>query len=94
MRSLVTTRTGNAFYGWFDDTDQSNPSYEPPRDAPCLFCGAAINGDDVRTHSLMYRGQYAARSYFYRTHRTCAEEHSVHVPMDGFILDMIARNGD
>jgi len=34
----------------------------------------------------------AKRAYFYRTHRTC----DVTKPgaMDGFILDMIARNGD
>lgn len=85
---------GNKFYGWFDDADQTTPSYEPPRDAPCPFCGTAVHAEDVRTHSLMYQGQYAARSYFYRTHRTCAQKDPTHTAMDGFILDMIARNGD
>ena len=84
----------NNIYGWFDDPDQSDPSCEPPRDAPCLFCGSAIYAADVRTHSLMYQGQYAARSYFYRTHRTCAEKDPTHAAMDGFVMDMIARNGD
>ena len=55
---------GNAFYGWFDDAEQTKPSYEPPRNAPCLFCGSRISGDDVRTHNLFHRGEYAARSYF------------------------------
>jgi hypothetical protein len=42
----------------------------------------------------MYSGQYAARSYFYRTHRTCAEDDATHTAMDGIVLNMIERNGD
>jgi len=91
---LAEVRTGNAFYGWLDDPTQTEPSYEPPRDTPCPFCGHAVHADDVSTHSLMYRGQYAARSYFYRTHRTCADRDETGTAMDGFILNMIARNGD
>lgn len=85
----------NQFYGWFDDAAQALPSYDPPHDGPCLFCGKAIELSDVRTHSLMYRGHYAARSYFYRTHRSCADRGDISgVAMDGFILDMLQRNGD
>lgn len=87
-------RAGNTFYGWFDDADQTKPSQNPPRDAPCPFCGFKISPDDVCTHSLTYAGQYAARSYFYRTHRTCAKADKSGTGMDDFILDMIARNGD
>ena len=85
--------TENTFYGWYEDAAQprESPSFEPPRNAPCPYCGTPINADDVRTHSLMYTGQYAARSYFYRTHRTCDESIT---GMDDFILDMIKRNGD
>src|SRR5258705_12668938 len=90
----ATMTEGNTFYGWFDDPDQRAPSYEPPRNAPCVFCGYAVHAENVRTHSLMYSGQYAARSYFYRTHRTCAEADPTHAAMDGFILNMIERNGD
>jgi hypothetical protein len=86
--------TDNMIYGWFDDHDQAEPTYEPPRDAPCLFCGSAVHIGDVRTHNLMYSGQYAARSYFYRTHRSCAETDPSHTAMDGIVLDMISRNGD
>ena len=85
---------GNSFYGWLDDPAQGQPTYEPPRDAPCPFCGFKIHALNVRTHCLMYSGQYAARSYFYRTHRTCAEKDETNTAMDGFILDMIKRNGD
>lgn len=86
----------NQFYGWYDDSDQpvDKPSYDPPHDAPCLFCGGKINYADIRTHSIMYRGQYAARSYFYRTHSSCAKKDPTHTAMDQFIFDMIARNGD
>lgn len=84
---------GNVIFGWFDDADQTTPSHDPPRDAPCLFCGFPIDESDVLTHSLMYRGEYAARSYFYRTHRTCSEREG-NMPMDGFVLEMIARTGN
>jgi hypothetical protein len=85
----------NAFYGWYDDPTQAadRPSYEPPRDGPCLFCGNPISADDVRTHSIMYESkEYAKRAYFYRTHRSC--DANAKTGMDGFIFDMIARNGD
>lgn len=84
----------NKFYGWYDDASQqvTSPTYDPPHDAPCPYCGTPIRAADVRTHSLMYVGQYAARSYFYRTHRTCDERSSTN--MDEFIFDMIKRNGD
>lgn len=82
------------FYGWYDGPGDT-PDHEPPRDAPCPFCGSAITPDDVRTHSLMYSAPaYAKRSYFYRTHSSCAGKDPTHCAMDGFILDMIQRNGD
>jgi hypothetical protein len=64
------------------------------RDAPCLYCGFKVHADDVRAHSLMYGNEYGARSYFYRTHRTCADADETRTAMDGFILDMIARVGN
>lgn len=82
------------FYGYNEKAD-GPADYDPPHDAPCPFCGKPISPDDVRTHSLMYTApSYAKRSYFYRTHRTCAETDPTHTAMDGFILDMIQRNGD
>ena len=89
--------TEQAFYGWYDDASQPSdkPSYEPPRDTPCLYCGMPIHADDVRTHSLMYTSnEYAKRSYFYRTHSTCDNENVSGFNMDGFILSMIERNED
>ena len=82
----------NRIFGWFDDSAQTEPSHDPPYDAPCLFCGYVIDADDVCTHSLMNAGEYAARSYFYRTHRTCADRMGS-TAMDGIVLDMIARSG-
>lgn len=61
----------NETYGWFDEAI-GEPAYDPPHNAPCLYCGLPMTADDVRTHSVM--AQYnAERSYFYRTHRTCDE---------------------
>lgn len=82
------------FYGWFENAQDTVPAYEPPRDAPCPYCGMPVHAEDVRSHCLMYAApSYAKRSYFYRTHRSCDEKHGSH-SMDGFVLDMIARNGD
>ena len=84
----------NQFYGFLEDKSDT-PVYEPPRDAPCPYCGEPITPDDVRTHTLMYaESSYAKRSYFYRTHRTCDDKRTTENGMDGFVLDMIARNGD
>ena len=93
VSELETGSSGNKFYGWFDDAEQTEPSYDPPHNAPCPFCGVSISGDDVQTPSLLYVGQYAARSYFYRQHKSCAKRFYP-LNMDGFILDMIERNGD
>lgn len=84
------------FYGWFDDANQEEPTYSPPLGGPCILCGRnmmAFSGD-IRTHSLMYAEGYGKRSYFYRTHRTCAEQDETGLAGDGPILDMIKRNGD
>lgn len=88
--------TEQLFYGWFDDSTQTEPTYSPPLGGPCPLCGKNITllSGDVRTHSLMHQGAYASRSYFYRTHKSCAERDETHTASDGFILDMIARNGD
>lgn len=87
------------FYGWYDDASQprEKPTYDPPRDGPCLCCGHPLRPDDMRTHSLMLM-EYAARSYFYRTHRSCHDEliRAGEPPpyLDETIFAMIARNGD
>lgn len=90
-------RREQVFYGWFDDAEQKEPTYDPPLGGPCPLCGRFMvpMEQDVRTHSLIYKGLvYAKRSYFYRTHRTCAEKDQTRTAGDGFILDLIARNGD
>jgi hypothetical protein len=88
--------TENSFYGWYDDASQpsDSPTFDPPHHAPCPFCGTSIHAEDVRTHSLMSVEGYAKRSYFYRTHRTCADADPTGLGMDDFIFDMIKRNGD
>lgn len=84
----------NLFYGWFDDTAQTEPTYEPSPFAPCPLCGRMIEAEtDMRTFSIMPVEGYARRSYFYRTHRTCAEKHGPD-KVDDFIFGLIERNGD
>lgn len=84
----------NGFYGWFDDAKQAAPTYDPPHDGRCLYCGRPITPDDVRTHSLMMATGYARRSYFYRTHRTCDDGKLPDEHPDDVVFAMIQRNGD
>lgn len=83
------------FYGYFEDpSPDAKPEYDPPRDAPCPFCGKPVHAGDVQTPSMMYASRsYAQRSYFYRQHKSCSEKFAP-INMDDFILEMIARNGD
>ncbi len=80
----------NLIFGWYDDAAQpaDDPTHNPPFNVPCLFCGERISDADVRTHSMMRPG--ARRSYFYRTHRTCAMRFDATV-IDGIVWDMIDR---
>ena len=88
-------RAEQNFYGYFEDAASEMPDYDPPRHGPCPFCGRPITADDVRRHCLMFSSpSYAKRSYFYRTHRSCAETDPTHTAMDHFVLNMIERNGD
>ena len=88
----------NVFYGWYDDPTQAvnDPSYDPPHDGPCLFCGWALQDGNIRTHSMMATEGYARRPYFYRTHRTCHERADAEARQhaDDAIWGMIARNMD
>lgn len=95
-RMIQRHETEQLFYGWFDDAEQQEPTYAPPLGGPCALCGKHMTwGQEVTTHSLMYQGRvYAKRSYFYRTHKTCAEADVTKTAVDGFILDLINRNGD
>lgn len=77
-------------YGWFDDAGQASPTYDPPHDSDCPYCGLPITSGDVRTHSIMWQDN-AERSYFYRTHRTC-DQRSRSNNMDALIFDMIERD--
>lgn len=80
----------NEIYGWFDSATDAQPAYDPPHNAPCLYCGLPLTNIDVRTHSVMY-AHGAERSYFYRTHRTCddmADEGQQQAIM-GSVLDRI-----
>ena len=90
--------TDNLFYGWYDDATQpvAQPSFDPPHDGPCLFCGKPNSESDIRTHSLMMMTGYARRAYFYRTHRTCAEhaDEPLRNAVDDAIWCMVTRNGD
>lgn len=55
-------------FGYFDDSDQATPVFDPGLDALCPHC-LHILQLPVMTISLMREG--SRRSYFYRVHRHC-----------------------
>jgi hypothetical protein len=83
-------------YGWYDRPDQpvDQPTFNPSFPGPCLFCGNETSESDVRTHSLM--AMDGARSFFYRTHRTCHEsaDDTARNAIDQVVWDAIAHHGD
>ena len=83
---------GNSVFGWFDKPD-SVPTYDPPHDAPCLFCDDPVHPLDVVTTSLYRPGE--ARAYFYRTHSSCLRNATVaeRIRVDGLVWDMIDNRG-
>jgi hypothetical protein len=87
----------NDLYGWYERADQASdaPTYDPPHDAPCPYCGNALIAGDVRAHSMM-AVERPTRSYFYRTHRTCddtASDGQKQSVFDG-VLYRVAHDGE
>lgn len=71
-RSGVSDMESHPQVGYFDDPTQTVPAYDPPHDGPCLVCWKPLSPEDVRTISLMWAE--GARSFFFRVHRSCAED--------------------
>lgn len=59
-----------SIFGYFERADQREATYDPGLDALCPHCLKKLEAP-VRTTSLMLPGD--SRSFFYRTHRHCAE---------------------
>jgi len=83
----MTDETLKTCIGYFTDARQAAPTYDPPKDAPCLICERPITPDDVRTISVLW--QNGDTSLFYRVHKSCheiltAEESG---KLDGLVLD-------
>lgn len=84
-------------YGWFDAAGQTEPTYAPPRDGPCIICSAPVHAEDVRTINMMWTpDQHPERSYFYYLHRSCHEAlpRPKQDEVDGLVWDEIQLNGD
>jgi hypothetical protein len=56
--------------GYYDRADQTEPTYNPPKDAPCVICYKPLCAP-LKTISLLKPG--GSRSYFYRAHKACYE---------------------
>lgn len=86
----------NDLYGWFASSDpNAKPIFDPAHDAPCPYCGRALELSDIRTHSLM-AVEHPTRSYFYRTHRTCDDAANDGLKQSVFdgVLDKIQYDGE
>jgi hypothetical protein len=78
----------NVTIGFFDHPDQTEPTYDPPHDGPCIVCGNQLS-IPVMTISLMRADNPLARSYFYRAHKICYEADPEKA--DALALDLIER---
>lgn len=78
--------------GYFDDPSQTIPAFDPGADAGCAICGGhGLTNDNCRTHSIMLPG--TGRSYFYRTHRACADDQDSSEQTEHEIVEaLIARH--
>jgi hypothetical protein len=76
-------------YGYFTDSAQTIPVFDPGLDTLCPICAKALNANDVRTISLAVPDD--DRSYFYRVHRSCHEPLSEtdRCRVDGLLIDAI-----
>ena len=78
-----------AQYGYFTDAAQTQPAFDPGLEVPCPVCGEHLS-PPLKTISLMLEGD--ARSYFYRTHKSCYESLGMERrgALDGLLVDAIA----
>lgn len=76
-------------YGYFTDSAQTEPVFDPGVGVPCPICTNELDAIDVRTISLMVPGD--SRSYFYRVHRSCHEPltEQERIRVDGVLIDAI-----
>lgn len=64
------TVTEPSIFGYFDQPEQTAPTFDPGLDALCPHCLQKLERP-VRTISLLVPSD--SRSFFYRVHRACAE---------------------
>ena len=57
--------------GYFTEKTQTTPAHDPGLSVNCPLCERPLSTSPRRTHCLMLATR--GRSYFYRTHRDCAE---------------------
>jgi len=77
---------GNGMIGFFDNAEQSDPTYDPPHNAPCVVCGEPVC-HPMKTISLMWQDGADNKSYFYRSHKACYEKNPA--AADKAALDLI-----
>lgn len=85
----MTEPQAQPIYGYFTDSEQAEPVFDPGLNAPCPICIKTLDVPDVRTVSLMVPDD--SRSYFYRVHRSCHEplSESERCKVDGLLIDAI-----
>lgn len=80
MTTPEAVQLPHEWFGYYDSPEQTAPAYDPGDTAPCLICAEPWTSDTVRTVSLMVPG--AERSWFYRVHRSCADDETPEAATD------------
>lgn len=83
-----------SIFGYFDAPEQTTPAFDPGLDAKCPVCGKTVGRVNIKTISVMLRGDM--RSYFYRVHKACYDPLTAEqqADVDGLIIDAVARTKD
>jgi hypothetical protein len=75
------------YFGYYENDEQTKPSYDPGLEIECIICGKKLS-EPIKTVSLMpYYNRVS--SYFYRTHKECYENLSAEeiCKIDSLIID-------
>lgn len=71
-------------FGYFDEAGQTEPTYRPGPETPCVACGEKIEGQRFST-SFMVPGDW--RCYFHYTHKDCSRDMEAVAAAEGWMID-------
>lgn len=81
----MTSRLDEKNLGYFSESGQTKPTFDPGFSVPCAMCGNEMSKGNVSTISLLIPGDH--RSFFYRVHKGCALDEEAVAELEGKFID-------